>query len=540
MPPRQKKPADQAELFSASTAKEIQDILWKAADKLRGSIDAAQYKEFVLGLIFLKYVSDAFEERRTELAKELAEDGISEDQIGDFLEDRDEYTGAHVFWVPETARWSWIAAHAKAQGVGKLLDEAMDAIMRENASLTGVLPKIFNQDRVDQKRLGELVDLISDARFGGSGDKPAQDLLGEVYEYFLGNFARAEGKRGGEFYTPSSVVRLIVEILEPYEGRVYDPACGSGGMFVQASKFIQAHRGRGHKADIAVYGQELNERTWRLAKMNLAIHGIDGNLAARWGDTFADDKHPDLKADFVMANPPFNIKDWARDESDPRWKYGVPPKNNANYAWLQHMISKLGEKGTAGIVLANGSMSSQSGGEGEIRQALVEADLVACMVALPAQLFRTTQIPACLWFLSKDKSPQGARRLDDRRGEVLFVDARAMGEMADRTERVFAEADLRKIADTYHAWRGTASAREAGLAYEDVPGFCCSADLEKVREHGYALTPGRYVGAAEAEEEDVEAVAERISKLTEELFGLFDESAELEKAIRGQVGAIHV
>ncbi|MFC7902345.1 type I restriction-modification system subunit M [Streptomyces griseoincarnatus] len=538
MPPRQKKPADQAELFSASTAKEIQDILWKAADKLRGSIDAAQYKEFVLGLIFLKYVSDAFEERRTELAKELAEDGISEDQIGDFLEDRDEYTGAHVFWVPETARWSWIAAHAKAQGVGKLLDEAMDAIMRENASLTGVLPKIFNQDRVDQKRLGELVDLISDARFGGSGDKPAQDLLGEVYEYFLGNFARAEGKRGGEFYTPSSVVRLIVEILEPYEGRVYDPACGSGGMFVQAAKFIEAHRGRGHKTDISIYGQELNERTWRLAKMNLAIHGIDGNLAARWGDTFADDKHPDLKADFVMANPPFNIKDWARDESDPRWKYGVPPKNNANYAWLQHMIYKLGEKGTAGIVLANGSMSAQSGGEGEIRQALIEADLVACMVALPSQLFRTTQIPACLWFLTKDKSPQGVRRLNDRRGEFLFVDARAMGEMVDRTERVLPEADLRRIADTYHAWRGTASAREAALAYEDVPGFCYSADLEKVREHGYVLTPGRYVGAVEAEEEDPEVVAQRIAGLTDELYELFDRSEALAKTVRERLGEI--
>ncbi|MFF6809081.1 type I restriction-modification system subunit M [Streptomyces sp. NPDC012403] len=538
MPPRTKKPADQAELFSASTAKEIQDILWKAADKLRGSIDAAQYKEFVLGLIFLKYVSDAFEERRTELAKELAEDGISEEQIGDFLEDRDEYTGAHVFWVPETARWSWIATHAKAQGVGKLLDEAMDAIMRENASLTGVLPKIFNQDRVDQKRLGELVDLISDARFGGSGDKPAQDLLGEVYEYFLGNFARAEGKRGGEFYTPSSVVRLIVEILEPYEGRVYDPACGSGGMFVQAAKFIEAHRGRGHKTDISVYGQELNERTWRLAKMNLAIHGIDGNLAARWGDTFADDKHPDLKADFVMANPPFNIKDWARDETDPRWKYGVPPKNNANYAWLQHMISKLGPRGTAGIVLANGSMSSQSSGEGEIRQTLVEADLVACMVALPPQLFRTTQIAACLWFLSKDKSPQGARRLDDRRGEILFIDARKMGEMVDRTERVLSEADLKKIADTYHAWLNTASAREAELTYEDVPGFCYSADLEKVRNHGYVLTPGRYVGVVEAEEEDAEAVAERISELTEELYGLFDKSTELEKKVREQLGRI--
>ncbi|KIQ63149.1 restriction endonuclease subunit M [Kitasatospora griseola] len=540
MPPRTKKPTEQEELFSASTPKEIQAILWKAADKLRGSIDAAQYKEFVLGLIFLKYVSDAFEERRKELSKELAEDGISEDQIGDFLEDRDEYTGAHVFWVPETARWSWIAANAKSQGVGKLLDEAMDAVMRENAALTGVLPKIFNRDNVDQKRLAELVDLISNARFGGTADKPAQDVLGEVYEYFLGNFARAEGKRGGEFYTPQSVVRLIVEILEPYHGRVYDPACGSGGMFVQAAKFIEAHRGRGHKADISVYGQELNERTWRLAKMNLAIHGIDGNLAARWGDTFADDKHPDLRADFVMANPPFNIKDWARDESDGRWKYGVPPRNNANYAWLQHMVSKLGERGTAGIVLANGSMSSQSSGEGEIRQAMVEADLVACMVALPAQLFRTTQIPACLWFLAKDKSPQGARALADRRGEILFIDAREMGEMVDRTERAFTKADLAKIAGVYHAWRGTESAKAEGLTYKDVPGFCFSADLETVREHGYVLTPGRYVGAVEAEAEDAEAVAARIASLTEELFGLFEKSEKLEKTVREQLGRLDV
>ncbi|WP_033222646.1 type I restriction-modification system subunit M [Kitasatospora phosalacinea] len=540
MPPRQKKPTEQEELFSASTPKEIQAILWKAADKLRGSIDAAQYKEFVLGLIFLKYVSDAFEERRKELAKELAEDGISEDQIGDFLEDRDEYTGAHVFWVPETARWSWIAANAKSQGVGKLLDEAMEAVMRENSALTGVLPKIFNRDNVDQKRLAELVDLISDARFGGTEEKPAQDVLGEVYEYFLGNFARAEGKRGGEFYTPQSVVRLIVEILEPYHGRVYDPACGSGGMFVQAAKFIEAHRGRGHKADISVYGQELNERTWRLAKMNLAIHGIDGNLAARWGDTFADDKHPDLRADFVMANPPFNIKDWARDESDGRWRYGVPPRNNANYAWLQHMVSKLGERGTAGVVLANGSMSSQSSGEGEIRQAMVEADLVACMVALPSQLFRTTQIPACLWFLAKDKSPQGGKALADRRGEILFIDARGMGEMVDRTERVLTDAELAKIAGVYHAWRGTASAKADRLTYEDVPGFCYSADLAVAREHGYVLTPGRYVGAVEAEEEDAEAVAERIAALTEELFGLFEKSEELEKTVREQLGRLDV
>ncbi|WP_328892547.1 class I SAM-dependent DNA methyltransferase [Streptomyces sp. NBC_00236] len=539
MPPRQKNPVDQVELFTASTAKEIQAILWKAADKLRGSMDAAQYKEFVLGLIFLKYISDAFDERREQLAKELADDGISEDRLAEFLEDQDEYTGHNVFWVPETARWSWIAAHAKSKGVGLLLDEAMDVIMRANPSLTAVLPKIFNRDNVDQKRLAELVDLISDARFGGGSDgKPAQDVLGEVYEYFLGNFARAEGKRGGEFYTPSSVVRLIVEILEPYEGRVYDPACGSGGMFVQAGKFIEAHRGRGHKSDIAVYGQELNERTWRLAKMNLAIHGIDGDLSTRWGDTFDQDRHPDLKADFVMANPPFNIKDWSRNENDPRWKYGVPPKANANYAWLQHILSKLGERGTGGVVLANGSMSSQQSGEGEIRRAMIEADQVACMVALPSQLFRTTQIPACLWFLAKDKGPQGPKRLADRRGEILFIDARGLGEMIDRTERDLTAANLAKIADTYHAWRGTQSAREEGLPYADEPGFCASADLATVREHGYVLTPGRYVGAIDVEEVGAEAIAERIAKLTEELFELFNKSDELTVVVRNQLKGI--
>ncbi|WP_280317997.1 type I restriction-modification system subunit M [Nocardia wallacei] len=539
MPPGKKNPTTQAELFTASTPKEIQDILWKAADKLRGSMDAAQYKEFVLGLIFLKYISDAFAERREQLAKELAEEGIDEERQAELLENKDEYTGEHVFWVPETARWSWIAANAKAKGIGLLLNEAMDAIMRENAALTGVLPKIFNSDSVDQKRLAELVDLISDARFGGSGDKPAQDVLGEVYEYFLGKFARAEGKRAGEFYTPRSVVQLLVEVLEPYEGRVYDPACGSGGMFVQAGKFIEAHRGRGHKSDISVYGQENIERTWRLAKMNLAIHGIDGNLAARWGDTFDDDKHPDLKADFVMANPPFNLKDWARKESDPRWKYGVPPKSNANYAWLQHIVSKLGERGTAGVVLANGSMSSQSNGEGEIRKALVEADLVACMVALPSQLFRTTAIPACLWFLAKDKSSQGARRLDDRRGEILFIDARGMGAMVDRTERIMTDADVAKIAGAYHAWRGTKSARDEGLSYEDEPGFCFTADLNTVREHGYVLTPGRYVGTIEAEEEDAETVAGKIARLTGELYELFDMSDELAKTVREQLEGLN-
>ncbi|MEV8626916.1 class I SAM-dependent DNA methyltransferase [Streptomyces sp. NPDC051079] len=522
MAPRQKSSIEPEKALRASTPKEIQATLWKAADKLRGSIDAAQYKEFVLGLIFLKYVSDAFEERRNELAKELTEDGISEDQIGDFLEDRDEYTAARVFWVPETARWSWIAANAESQGVGELLDEAMDAVMRENAALTGVLPKIFNRDSVDQKRLAELVDLIDDVPFGDTEGRTSQDMLSEVYEYFLGNFARAEGRRGGEFFTPPSVVRLIVEILEPYEGRMYDPACGSGGMLVQAAKFIEPHQGAGHKADIAVYGQELNERTWRLARMNLTIHGIDGDLAARWGDTFADDKHPDLRADFVMATPPFNIKDWARDESDARWKYGVPPRNNANYAWLQHVVAKLSDQGTAAVVLANGSTSSARGAEREIRRAMVEADLVACMVALPAHLFQTTQIPTTLWLLAKDKSSQDRKGLTDRRGHILFIDARGTGTMDSRIERVLTDVDLARIANIYHAWRGTASARAEGLAYADEPGLCVSTDLATVREHGHDLAPGRYVGAPKTATQPLRELQARSSPLMRDLYAIFE------------------
>jgi type I restriction enzyme M protein len=416
----------------------------------------------------------------------------------------------------------------------------MDEVMKANKALTGVLPKIFNRDNVDQQRLKELVDLISDARFTGHGDRPAQDVLGEVYEYFLERFARAEGKRAGEFYTPASVVRLIVEVLEPYEGRVYDPACGSGGMFVQSGKFVARRRGQDHTHDLAIYGQEANERTWRLAKMNLAIHGMDPKgVGDRWADTFADDKLPDLQADFVMANPPFNMSDWARKSDDRRWRYGVPPQSNANYAWLQHIVSKLGDRGSAGVVLSNGSMSSKQSGEGEIRAAMVEADLVACMIALPGNLFRTTAIPACLWFLTKDKSPQGAKALEDRRSRVLFIDARALGTMVDRTERVLTEEDLAKVADTYHAWRGTGSAREKGLAYEDVPGFCYSATLEEVAKHDFVLTPGRYVGAAvEEEDPDAEPVGERIARLTKELFAQLDESARLDAVVREQLGRV--
>lgn len=538
--PRKRATSAQDELPGASSTKEIQDILWRAADKLRGSMDAAQYKEFVLGLVFLKYVSDAFAERRAQIAESLAD--IPEQRRAAFLDDRDEYVSENVFWVPPPARWDYIAQKALSTegGVGKLLDDAMDEVMKANPVLTGVLPKIFNRDNVDKKRLKELVDLISDARFTGHGDRPAQDVLGEVYEYFLERFARAEGKRAGEFYTPASVVRLLVEVLEPYEGRVYDPCCGSGGMFVQAEKFIKRRRGRDHSHDIAVYGQEANERTWRLAKMNLAVHGMDPKgIGDRWADTFADDKLPDLKADFIMANPPFNMSDWARKPNDKRWRFGTPPQSNANYAWLQHIVSKLGERGSAGVVLSNGSMSSKQSGEGEIRAALIEADLVACMVALPGNLFRTTAIPACLWFLTKDKTPQGARALTDRRGEALFIDSRNMGTMIDRTERVLTDDDLAKIADTYHAWRGTKSAKEKGVKYENVPGFCHSAKLQEIEKHDHVLTPGRYVGMAEAAEDpEAEPVEERIARLTKELFAYFDESARLEAVVREQLGKV--
>ncbi|MGH3274114.1 MAG: SAM-dependent methyltransferase, partial [Streptosporangiaceae bacterium] len=399
--------------------------------------------------------------------------------------------------------------------------------------LKAVLPKIFNRDNVDPRRLGELVDLISDARFTGHRDKSARDVLGEVYEYFLEKFAKAEGKRGGEFYTPASVVRLLVEVLEPYQGRVYDPCCGSGGMFVQAEKFVLAHQGR--RDDLAVYGQESNERTWRLAIMNLAIHGIGADLAARWADTFREDKHPDVRADFILANPPFNMSDWARNTEDKRWRFGVPPAGNANFAWLEHIISKLGERGSAGVVLANGSMSSRQSGEGEIRAAMVEADLVACMIALPPQLFRTTQIPACLWFLTKSKAPEPARKTADRRGETLFIDARNLGKLVNRTDRVLTEDELARIAGAYHAWRGTPSARAAGLEYADVPGFCYSATTGEIRQHDHILTPGRYVGASVVDDSNDEPTPDKIARLTKELYEHFDESARLEQEVRMQL-----
>jgi len=527
-----------------STMKELKDTLWKAADKLRGSMDASQYKDVILGLVFLKYVSDAFEERQAQIRAELEATGsYDEDQIAQLVNDIDEYTGHGVFWVPPTARWDYLSTNAKglqaamgerAKTIGELVDDAMDLLMGSNQGLAATLPRIFNRDSVDQRRLGELIDLLNSARFTGAGATRARDLLGEVYEYFLEKFAKAEGKRGGEFYTPAGVVRVLVRVLEPTSGRVYDPCCGSGGMFVQAEKFLEAHDREG--SDISVYGQELNERTWRMARMNLAIHGLNANLASRWGDTFARDQHPEILADYVMANPPFNIKDWVRNESDPRWKFGVPPAGNANYAWIQHIISKLAPGGSAGIVMANGSMSTNSGGEGDIRAQLVEADLVSCMVALPTQLFRSTGIPVCVWFFAKDKT-KGKKGSIDRSGQVLFIDARNLGYMVDRAERALTDDDIASIASAFHTWRGSPSAVEAGLTYQDVPGFCKSATLAEIKTGDYALTPGRYVGAADVED-DGEPIGDKIERLSKELFEQFDESARLEKVVREQLGRI--
>lgn len=540
MPPRSKKTATPT---APSTMKELKDTLWKAADKLRGSMDASQYKDVILGLVFLKYASDAFEVRREEIRAELAADGWDEWKITGQLDDILEYTGENVFWVAPTARWSYLAQHAKGlaaqdgqphKTIGQLVDEAMDLLVSANPSLKGAVPRIYNRDNVDQRRLGELIDLFNGARFSGEGASKARDLLGEVYEYFLEKFSRAEGKRGGEFFTPPSVVRTLVEVLEPTSGRVYDPACGSGGMFVQAEKFLEAHNQ--DKTAISIYGQELNERTWRLARMNLAIHGLNGQLGNVWGDTFAIDLHADTEMDYVMSNPPFNIKAWARKEDDPRWRFGVPPATNANYAWIQHIISKLAPGGSAGVVMANGSMSSNSGGEGDIRAQLVEADLVSCMVALPTQLFRSTGIPVCVWFFAKDKS-KGTGGSVDRTGEVLFIDARELGYMVDRAERALSDEDIAQIANTYHAWRGTSSAAAQGLEYADRPGFCKSVPLAEIKASEYALTPGRYVGAAEAED-DGEPIEEKIERLTKDLFAQFDASARLEAEVRHQLGRL--
>ena len=486
--------------------------LWAAADALRNNMDAAEYKHVVLGLIFLKYISDAFEAKHAELEAQKAK--------GADPEDPDEYRAASIFWVPKEARWQHLKASAPQATIGTLVDDAMTAIERDNPSLKGVLPKDFGRAGLDKQRLGQIINLVSDIALGSAADR-ARDTLGRVYEYFLSRFASAEGKSGGQFYTPSHVVRVLVEVLAPYKGRVYDPCCGSGGMFVQSEKFIEAHAGK--LGDISIYGQESNYTTWRLAKMNLAIRGIDAQIAH--GDTFHNDRHPDLKADYVLANPPFNDSDWRGEllKDDKRWVYGTPPAGNANYAWVQHFIHHLAPTGLAGFVLANGSMSSNQSGEGEIRKAIIEADLVDCMVALPGQLFYSTQIPVCLWFLARNKKNG---RFRDRRGETLFIDARKLGTMADRVHRELLDADIAKIAGTYHAWRGDKDAGE----YADVPGFCKSATLEEIRKHGHVLTPGRYVGVA-PEEDDGEPFEEKMNRLVAQLREQQAEAARLDAAI---------
>jgi type I restriction enzyme M protein len=492
--------------------------LWQAADKLRNNMDAAEYKHVVLGLIFLKYISDSFEEIHTRLS------GGEGDYEGADPEDQDEYRAENVFWVPIEARWPHLQANAKQPTIGKLIDDAMVAIERDNTRLKGVLPKDYARPALDKHRLGELIDLIGTI---GLGDKEnrAKDVLGRVYEYFLTQFASAEGKNGGQFYTPSCVVRVLVEMLAPYKGRVYDPCCGSGGMFVQSEKFVEAHGGK--IGDIAIYGQESNSTTRRLALMNLALRGIEADFGSEHADTFRRDLHPDLRADYVLANPPFNDSDWFRKDDDVRWEYGTPPKGNANFAWVQHFIHHLAPNAYAGFVLANGSMSSNQSGEGDIRRALVQADLVDCMVALPGQLFYSTQIPVCLWFLTRKKK-DGKHR--NRKSETLFVDARKLGTLVDRVHRELTDADIAKIVGTYHAWRGDKGAD----AYADVAGFCMSVTTQKIEEHGFVLTPGRYVGAEEIED-DGEAFDEKMSRLVTELNAHFTESAKLEEVIRANL-----
>lgn len=487
--------------------------LWEAADKLRGSMDPGEYKHVVLGLIFLKYISDAFDERYAELGGEEDADP----------EDRDEYEAANVFWVPKQARWAELQKAAKQPTIGVLVDKAMELIEKENPTLKGTLPKEYARPALDKQRLGEIIDLMSGVALLDSEHR-TKDILGRVYEYFLAKFASAEGRLGGDFYTPQSVVRVLVEMLEPTKGRVYDPCCGSGGMFVQSKKFVEAHGGK--LGDISVFGQEWNPTTWRLAKMNLAIRGIEANLGPEWANSFQNDLHKGLKADFVLANPPFNVSDWGGEHlrEDVRWKYGAPPVGNANFAWLQHIVHHLSPNGLAGVVLANGSMSSQQSNEGAIRKSMIEADVVDCMVALPGQLFYATQIPVCLWFLSRNKAD---KRFRDRRGEILFIDARKLGVMTDRVHRELAPEDVDRVARAYHSWRGE---KEAG-EYEDVAGFCKSAKLEEVAGHDFVLTPGRYVGA-EGVEDDGEPFDEKMKRLVGTLEEQFAEGVRLEKEIR--------
>lgn len=497
--------------------------LWKAADKLRKNIDAAEYKHVVLGLIFLRYISDAFEDLYWKLRKGEGE------YTGADPEDKDEYKAENVFFVPKEARWSYLLDQAKKPTIGKSIDEAMDAIEKENSSLKGVLPKVYARQNLDPVSLGELLDLVANIALGDT-KKQSADVLGHVFEYFLGEFALAEGKKGGQFYTPRSVVELLVEMLEPYKGRVFDPCCGSGGMFVQSEKFVLEHQGK--IDDISIYGQESNQTTWRLAKMNLAIRGIDSSQV-KWNNegSFLNDAHKDTKVDYIIANPPFNVSDWNGDllRKDGRWQYGVPPEGNANYAWIQHFLYHLAPSGQAGFVLAKGSLTSKSSGEWEIRKHLVEADLIDCIVNLPAKLFLNTQIPASLWFMSRDRSNHKFR---DRRKEILFIDARNLGHLINRRTREFSGEDIQRISETYHYWRNPDG------DYEDVKGFCASVPLERVQELDYVLTPGRYVGLAE--EEDDFDFEERFTRLRAEFEEQLKEEERLNKVIRDNLDKIRI
>jgi type I restriction enzyme M protein len=528
--------AKPVKLQPATSLAMMEKTLWATADKLRANMDAAEYKHIVLGLIFLKYISDSFAGRRAELEAKFADENddyyLGDDDpelLAAELEDRDYYREVNVFWVPEVARWEFIRAAAKQVDIGKKIDDALAAIEAENPKLKNILDKRYARAQLPDGKLGELVDLISTIGFGDDANK-ARDLLGQVYEYFLGQFASAEGKKGGQFYTPASIVKTLVAVLNPHHGKVYDPCCGSGGMFVQSEKFIEAHGGK--LGDVSIYGQESNPTTWRLAAMNLAIRGIDFNLGKEPADTFIRNQHSDLRADFLLANPPFNVSDWWHGslEGDPRWVYGTPPQGNANYAWLQHMLHHLKPNGRAGIVLANGSMSSSQNSEGDIRKAMVEADVVEVMVALPGQLFFNTQIPACLWFLAKQKTA--------RPGEVLFIDARKLGTSVSRVQIELLEADIERIAQTVANWRGEPLDVGGEVAdYQDIAGFCRSVALAEIAEHGHVLTPGRYVGAEEVED-DGEAFAEKMQRLTNQLGEQMRKGAELDQAIRQKLGGL--
>src|SRR6056297_3996565 len=510
-------------MAKTKTEESFEKQLWKAADKLRKNIDAAEYKHIVLGLIFLKYISDAFEELHSKL---LAGEG---EFAGADPEDKDEYKAENVFFVPEIARWTYLQNNAKLPTIGKIVDDAMDAIEKDNPSLKNVLPKVYARGNLDVSNLGGLIDLIGNIALGNAKARSA-DVLGHVFEYFLGQFALAEGKKGGQFYTPRSVVQLLVEMLEPYKGRVFDPCCGSGGMFVQSEKFVQEHQGRIN--DISIYGQESNQTTWRLAKMNLAIRGIDSSQV-KWNNegSFLNNAHKDLKADFIIANPPFNVSDWSGDllRKDGRWMYGAPPLGNANFAWIQHFIYHLAPNGQAGFVLAKGSLTSKSSGEGNIRKELVEARLVDCIVNLPPKLFLNTQIPACLWFVSRNRTNGKFR---NRSGEILFIDTRNMGHLINRRTLELSEEDIKAIADTYHNWRNIDG------DYQDIKGFCNSTPIEKVKELDYVVTPGRYVGLTD--EVDDFDFAERFIQLKAEFEAQLQEEAKLNEIISTNLKKIQI